>query len=188
MTMLNEILEYNEQFVKEKKYEEYATDKFPNKKMVVLTCMDTRLVELLPKALNVSNGDIKLVKDAGALVTHPFGSVMRSLLVAVYQLKADEILVIGHHDCGMAALEADDMITNMKERGIQEDTLEMLIYSGIPIKKWLQGFGDVTESVFHSVDMIKNHPLLPKDTPVHGLVIDPETGKLDLIINGYDQE
>jgi carbonic anhydrase len=34
--------------------------------------------------------------------------------------------------------------------------------------------------------VIKNHPLLPKDIPVHGLVIDPKTGKLDLIVNGYE--
>lgn len=186
MSVLNDILQYNEEFVSEKKYEQFATSKFPDRKMVVLTCMDARLVELLPKALNVKNGDIKLVKDAGALVTHPFGSVMRSILVAVYQLKADEVLVIGHHDCGMAALQADDMIHNMKERGIKQETLDMLTYSGITVKKWLQGFGDVSESVSHSVDMIKKHPLLPKDTPVHGLIIDPETGKLDLIINGYE--
>ena len=42
------------------------------------------------------------------------------------------------------------------------------------------------DSVVHSVNIIKNHPLLPENTPVHGLVIDPETGKLDLVINGYE--
>ncbi|SIC35439.1 Carbonic anhydrase [Mycobacteroides abscessus subsp. abscessus] len=71
--------------------------------MVILTCMDTRLLELLPKAINVANGDVKIIKNAGALVAHPFGSIMRSILVAVYQLQADEVFVIGHHDCGMSA-------------------------------------------------------------------------------------
>lgn len=186
MKLLDEILIHNKEFVSEKKYEEFTTTKFPDKKMVILTCMDTRLLELLPKALNVRNGDVKLVKNAGALVSHPFGSIMRSLLVAVYQLNAQEILVIGHHDCGMAGMKAEGMIEKIKEEGIEEDTFELLTYSGIDVKSWLHGFEDVTESVRHSVNMIRKHPLLAKDIPVHGLVIDPETGKLDLVANGYE--
>ena len=187
MKILDEVLAYNEQFVVNKKYEEFATSKLPNKKMVILTCMDTRLLELLPHALNVKNGDVKMIKNAGAVLNHPFGSVMRSILVAVYQLQAKEVLVIGHHDCGMGGLKADDMIPNMKERGISQKTLETLEYSGIDVQKWLRGFSNVEESVAHSVNMINNHPLLPEHTPVHGLVIDPETGKLDLVVNGYEE-
>ncbi|WP_449622653.1 beta-class carbonic anhydrase [Robertmurraya sp. Marseille-Q9965] len=185
--LLDEILQYNQEFVEEKKYEEFATNKFPNKRMVILTCMDTRLTELLPKALNIGNGDVKLIKNAGALVSHPFGSIMRSILVAVYQLQADEIFVIGHHDCGMSGMKAEDMIDSMKERGIKEETLEMLTYSGIDVEKWLQGFHNVSDSVRHSVDMIRKHPLIGKDIPVHGLVINPETGKLDLVASGYEK-
>jgi carbonic anhydrase len=186
LKLLDEILQYNEQFVAEEKYKEFETTKFPNKKMVILTCMDTRLLELLPKAMNVGNGDVKIVKNAGALVSHPFGSIMRSLLVAVYQLKAEEVLVIGHHDCGMSGMQADDVIEKMYERGIKQETIDILNYSGINVNEWLHGFDNVYESVTHSVDVIKNHPLLPKDIPVHGLVIDPKTGKLDLIVNGYE--
>src|SRR4051812_28873248 len=120
MTLLNDILEYNHQFVENQEYKKYETTKFPKKRMVILTCMDTRLLELLPKSMNLSNGDVKTVKNAGALVSHPFGSVMRSILVAVYELKADEVFVIGHHDCGMSALKSDQMIDSMKERGISE--------------------------------------------------------------------
>lgn len=185
MKALEEILTFNEKFVAEKKYEEFATSKLPNKRMVILTCMDTRLLELLPRALNVRNGDIKLIKNAGAVINHPFGSVMRSILVAVYQLNADEVLVIGHHDCGMGGLKADDMIESMKERGVREEVLETLGYSGIDVKKWLRGFSKVEDSVANSVDIINNHPLLPENVPVHGLVINPETGKLDLVVNGY---
>jgi carbonic anhydrase len=185
MTILNEILDFNQKFVEDREYEKYETTKFPNKKMVILTCMDTRLLELLPKALNLGNGDAKLIKDAGALVSHPFGSVMRSILIAVYQLKAQEVLVVAHYDCGMSGLKAEPVIESMKERGISDETLDTLTYSGINIKQWLQGFDNVNESVEHSVDIIKNHPLMPKGVPVHGLVIDPKTGKLDLVVDGY---
>jgi carbonic anhydrase len=186
MTVLEEILQYNEKFVEEKKYEQYITTKFPNKKMVILTCMDTRLIELLPKAINVSNGDVKIVKDAGALVMHPFGSVMRSILVAIYELQAQEVLIIGHYDCGMSGMKADPIIVKMKERGIKQETIETLNYSGIDVREWLKGFDNVRDSVSHSVNIVRKHPLLPKDVAVHGLVIDPTTGKLDLIENGYE--
>jgi carbonic anhydrase len=186
MTLLNEILEYNQEFVEQKKYERYQTTKFPKKRMVLFTCMDTRLLELLPKAMNLCNGDVKTIKNAGALVTHPFGSIMRSILIAVYELQADEVFVIGHHDCGMSALNADNMISNMKERGISEETLKTLSYAGVDFQSWLNGFDNVSDSVAHSVKVIKNHPLMPAGIPVHGLVIDPATGKLDLVVDGYN--
>jgi carbonic anhydrase len=75
----------------------------------------------------------------------------------------------------------------MMERGISEDTLHTLNASGIELQKWLTGFRNVEESVRKSVSTIKNHPLFPPDTPVHGLVIDPKTGKLDLVVEGYEK-
>jgi carbonic anhydrase len=183
---LDEILSYNENFVADKKYEEYETTKFPNKRMVILTCMDTRLLELLPKAINIANGDAKFVKNAGALVSHPFGSIMRSILLAVYELKAEEVMVIGHHDCGMSGMKAEPVIEKMKLNGVKEETFETLAYAGVNVSEWFEGFTSVKDSVAHSVDIINKHPLMPKDIPVHGLVIDPKTGKLDLVVNGYD--
>lgn len=186
MKSLEEILQYNEKFVEEKKYEEYETGKFPNKKMVIISCMDTRLVELLPKAMNMRNGDVKIIKVAGAVISHPFGSIMRSILVAVYDLGADEVCIVGHHDCGMAKIQASITIERMRERGITDEKLDTLRYSGIDLEKFLRGFSSVEESVEHSVSILRNHPLLPEEVPVHGLVIDPDTGKLDVVVNGYE--
>ena len=110
---------------------------------------------------------------------------MRSLLVAVYELKADEVFIIGHHDCGMSSIDTDQIVTTMVDRGVDKSLFKTLNYSGIDMKDWLRGFNDVTESVKNSVDLLVNHPLMDKNVPVHGLVIDPETGKLDTIIDGY---
>ena len=185
MTLLNEILQFNEQFVEEKQYEQYTTTKFPNKRVVILTCMDTRLTELLLKSMNFKNGDVKVIKSAGAVVNHPFGGIMRSLLVAIYELQADEVFIIGHHDCGMSSINTDSIIDKMVERGVDRSLFKTLNYSGIDMKDWLHGFSDVTESVKNSVDLVVNHPLMDNNVPVHGLVIDPETGKIDTIVNGY---
>lgn len=185
MTILSTILEHNENFVKEHEYEKFATTKFPNKRIVILTCMDTRLTELLPSAMNLKNGDAKIVKSAGALVAHPFGSIMRSLLIAVYQLQADEVYIIGHYDCGMSSIDTESIVDEMVNRGIDRELFKTLAYSGVDLKGWLHGFKDVTASVKQSVDAVRNHPLMDKKVPVHGLVIHPDTGKLDVIEDGY---
>ena len=52
--MLEEILEYNKEFVKNKNYEKFITNKYPEKKTAIVSCMDTRLTELLPAALGKS--------------------------------------------------------------------------------------------------------------------------------------
>ena len=45
--MIEEVLAYNREFVRSKGYEKFQTSKYPDKKIAILTCMDTRLVELL---------------------------------------------------------------------------------------------------------------------------------------------
>ena len=184
MKKLEYILKFNEQFVENKDYEAYVTDKFPDKKLAIVTCMDTRLVELLPKAMNLRNGDAKIIKNAGAIISQPFGSVMRSVLVAIYELGAEEVIVVGHLGCGMVGLNADNMIASMKERGITDQILGTLEHSGIQLRRWLTGFETERDGVIQTVGIIKNHPLLPVNIPVHGLIIDSTTGALELVVDG----
>lgn len=184
MSILNEILEFNHQFVENKEYEPFQTTKFPDKGLVIVSCMDTRLTELMPSAMNIKNGDVKIIKSAGAVISHPFGSIMRSILVAIYALKAEEVMVIGHYDCGMSNVDADALIAQMKDRGVEESTLDTLKYSGLDLNKWVQGFDSVQDSVKNSVELVRNHPLLPEGIKVHGLVIDPSIGRLDLVERG----
>ena len=182
MNKLDEILEYNKLFVENKEYEQYKATKYPGKKLVILSCMDTRLTELLPKALNLKNGDAKIVKNAGATIMHPFGSIIRSIIVAIYEFNTDEVLVIGHKNCGMSNINGEEIINKIISRGVSKETIDTINNSGINIDKWLHGFDSVEDSVKESVDLIKKHPLIPKEIKVHGLIMDPETGSLEAII------
>lgn len=179
--MIEEILTYNKKFVAEKKYEQYASDKYPNKKIAILTCMDTRLVELLPAALGLKNGDVKIIKNAGGVVTNPFGSVIRSLLVAIIELGVEEIMVIGHTDCGVQHIDSDMMIHHMKERGLTQESIDLMKYCGIDFEKWLAGFDTVEQSVTDTVETIRNHPLIPSDVRIGGYVINTVTGELQVV-------
>lgn len=183
---LEEILKFNKEFVEKKEYEKYNTTKYPDKKIAILSCMDTRLTELLPKALDLKNGDAKIIKNAGGTVIHPFGSAMRSLLICVYEFDIKEIFIIGHYDCGVSSMDTDKMIKKMIEKGIDVQTLDTLSRAGIKVKKWLHGFDCVEESVRESVIKVKNHPLMPSNVAIHGLIMDPLTGRLDVAVNGFE--
>ena len=176
--MIDEILKYNKKFVESKEYEKFETSKYPDKKIAILTCMDTRLVELLPAALGIKNGDIKLIKNAGGMVSSPFGSAVRSLLIAIVELGVEQVMVIGHTDCGVAGIDTDEMMEHLIQRGISRVTIDMMRYCGENIEEWLGGFESVECSVRESVDMLRSHPLIPKDVEIFGYVIDTVTGEL----------
>ena len=176
--MIDDILKFNSEFVARGDYKKYVTDKYPNKKLAVLSCMDTRLTELLPAALGLKNGDAKIIKNAGGLIMSPFDSAMRSLLVAVYELGVEEIMVVAHTTCGACHMSFSEFEHHMMSRGVSEEILSTIRHSGIDLDQWLEGFHDTEQSVHNTVSTITNHPLLPSDVMVRGFIIDSVTGAL----------
>lgn len=179
MSTIDSFLEYNKQFVAEKRYEQYATSKYPDRNVAIVACMDTRLTELLPASLGIKNGDVKLIKNAGGVILSPFDSVMRSLMVAIYELGVNEVMIIGHYDCGVQHMDGALMLEHMKQRGISKADIAFLDYCGFHVQDWLTGFSCVQESVRKSVELVRTHPLLPKDVIVEGFLMDPSTGRID---------
>ena len=174
--MIDNILDFNRKFVAEKGYEPFVTDKYPAKQLAVLTCMDTRLTELLPRAMGLKNGDAKIIKNAGGLVISPTDSAIRSLLVAIYELGVNEVMVVHHSTCGACHMSYREFKPHMIERGISSAILSE--WESFGIADWLEGFHDTEASVRKTVAAIINHPLVPKDVTVRGFIIDSTTGKL----------
>mgnify|MGYP002419915012 CR=1 FL=1 len=149
---VKKMLDYNRAFVEHGLYEKYTTTKYPDRKIAILACMDTRMTELLPAALGLKNGDVKLIKNAGGRVMHPYGSVIFSLLVAVYELGVDTVVVIGHDDCGGRLLDPKEMIAKMKERGISQEAIDHVDENHKDVEQWLSGWGDIKDAVQGAVD------------------------------------
>lgn len=179
MNTIDQILEYNKSFVENKSYEQYLTDKFPNKHLAVLSCMDTRLTELLPAALGLKNGDAKIIKNAGGLIISAFDSAMRSLIVGIYELGVTDIMVVAHSSCGACHMSFEHFQHEMLNRGISQQTLDTIEHCGIDLNTWLEGFHDTEQSVRNTVNNIINHPLVPADITVRGFIIDSATGQLE---------
>ncbi len=176
--MIDEILRHNERFVAEGAYKEYATSKYPDKRIAIVTCMDTRLTHLLPAALGIRNGDVKMIKNAGGTITNPFDSTMRSLLIAIYELGVEEIMVIGHTGCGVQGMDSSHILDQMRKRGVNEEHISLMRHCGIDLDGWLHGFDSTESAVAETVDLVRCHPLMPVDITVRGFVIDSLTGKL----------
>ena len=174
--MIDDILRFNRQFVADKAYEPFVTDKYPAKKLAVLTCMDTRLTELLPKALGLRNGDAKIIKNAGGLILSEKDSAIRSLLVGIYELGVREVMVVHHSSCGACHMSYSEFRPHMLEHGISEAVLAEWEANGVA--GWLEGFHDTEASVRKTVAAIVNHPLVSRDVVVRGFIIDSVTGEL----------
>ncbi|MDH7479759.1 MAG: carbonic anhydrase [Syntrophomonadaceae bacterium] len=178
MKLLDKVLEANRKFVAS--YQPQSLTARPKEKLAIVTCMDTRLVDFLEPAMGLGRGDAKLIKNAGNTITEGSDEVLRSVLVAIYELGAEEVMVIGHTRCGMAHAKVEELVEHMVHRGIKKELLE-----GIDLKKWLGLFSSEEENVIRVVGELKKSPLIPAGLPIHGLIIDIDTGEMRVLVDGY---
>jgi len=87
---------------------------------VVLGCIDSRVP--IEKIFQAKPGELLVLKNAGNIIT---SDVLRSILVAVYEINAKFIIIMGHTDCGMAILDNDNKMIHLKEK-LGNDLLKTL--------------------------------------------------------------
>ena len=173
--MLDEVLKANKEFVKD--FKATKMSHIPQKKLAIVTCMDTRLTCFLEPALGIGRGDAKIIKNAGNSAADR--DVIRSVAVAIHALGVEEVMVIGHYDCGMANVDPEKLEANMKARGVDEEVL-----SGVDLKELIGAIDGEEENVREVVDKLNESPFIPDDVPIHGLIIDLYDGKLKVLVEG----
>ncbi|HEX2677089.1 MAG TPA: carbonic anhydrase, partial [Polyangiales bacterium] len=149
MALLYEVMEHNGRWVEERNR---PITKAPQKRVCIFTCMDTRLVDFLEQALGLRRGDAQMVKNAGNTLIDPEGGVVRSLVVAVHGLGCEELLVIGHTDCGMAQIDENALRQKMISNGVPEEAINRLRPS---LGEWLGGFHDPLGNVSRVVRLLR---------------------------------
>ncbi len=92
MSVIDEVLAANE--IYSRTHELRRLTPRPERKLAVLTCMDTRLST---RTLGLKEGDAHIIRNAGGIVTD---DTLRSLVISHYLLGTEEIMVINHTDCG----------------------------------------------------------------------------------------
>ena len=148
--------------------------------VIALTCIDPRLNALFPNVLGLPGEDFIWLRNAGNIVTGPLTSTMRSLALACAVKGGREIAIIGHTDCQVAKTTTTVLIDRLKALGVER--------SHLPdnLSEFFGTFGSERQNVIKGCDFVRNSPLIGPKIPVHGLLVDIETGKLDWVVNGYE--
>jgi carbonic anhydrase len=147
--------------------------------VIALTCIDPRLNALFPNALALPAEQFIWLRNAGNIITGPLSSTLRSLALACAVKGGKEIAVIGHTDCQIARTTTMQLLDKLKALGVERHLLPD------NLNEFFGMFGSERQNVFKACDIIRHSPLIGPNIPVHGLLVDTGTGKLDWIVNGY---
>src|SRR5260370_33690593 len=108
MSVIDEVLAANEIYSRTHEFRRLTPR--PERKLAVLTCMDTRLSI---RTLGLKEGDAHIIRNAGGIVTD---DALRSLVVSHYLLGTEEFMVINHTDCGLMHTTEQDLRTRIQNR------------------------------------------------------------------------
>ncbi len=148
--------------------------------VIALTCVDPRLNAFFPNALALPADQFIWLRNAGNLITGTMSSTMRSLALACAVKGGREIAIIGHTDCQVAKTTTMQLLEELKALGVDRSRLPD------NVSEFFGTFGSERQNVLKACDFVRSSPLIGPKIPVHGLLIDVETGKLDWAVNGYE--
>jgi len=151
MSVVNEVREANRSYASD--FSKGDLPMPPGRKFAVVTCMDARLDPA--KFLGLDEGDAHVIRNAGGIVTD---DALRSLVISHNLLGTEEVLVIGHTDCGMLTFRDEDVQAQL----------------GTDIT--LHAFPNLEDRISESVRTVRESSLLPN--AVSGFVYEVETGRL----------
>ncbi len=151
-----------------------------NLPIVALSCIDVRLGPLLPEVLGVPESDFIWLRNAGNIITGPLSSTMRSMALACAIKGGKEIAIIGHTDCQVGKTGALELLERFRALGVERHRLP----DNLP--EFFGTFSSDRQNVIHAADIARNSPLISPRIPVHGLMVDIVTGKLEWLVNGYE--
>ena len=147
--------------------------------VVALTCIDPRLNALLPEALGIGPEDFIWLRNAGNIITGPLSSTMRSLALACVTKGGKEIAILGHTECRLRQSTVMDLTERFRALGIDRSRLPE------NLNEFFGLFASERQNVIRGVEVVRSSPLIGPSIPVHGLLIDVASGKLEWIVNGY---
>jgi carbonic anhydrase len=160
MSVIDEVLAANE--VYSRTHELCRLTPRPERRLAILTCMDTRLSI---QTLGLKTGDAHIIRNAGGIVTE---DTLRSLVISHYLLDTREFMVINHTDCGLMLATEQDLRVRIQNSSGTAAVSPSFFYA----------FQNVDENVRHQLQKLRSHPWIPKEVAVRGFVYDVANGRL----------
>ena len=165
MSVIDEVLIANEKYAQTHELRKLTPR--PERKLAVLTCMDTRLSIL---TLGLKAADAHIIRNAGGIVTD---DSLRSLLISHYLLGTEEFMVINHTDCGLTHTTEQELRTRIQNRA----------GTAAIAPAFFHAFQNIEENVRHQLQKLRTHPWIPKNVVTRGFVYDVTTGRLREVID-----
>ena len=83
----------------------------------------------------------------------------------------------------MAKTTSESLTKAMLSRGVAPEAIQMVHHE---LEHWADGFSHPVDNVQETVSMLRMNPLIPKDVAVHGLMMHPNTGEVEVVEVGYE--
>ena len=160
VNIFDELMEHNKGYAQRFDLGHLQTP--PVKKLVILTCMDSRMD--LEQLLGLRVGDAHMIRNAGGIATD---DAIRSLILSTHLLGTRAIAVIQHTQCGLMSITDEEFRWRLStETGRDASHLQF------------HAFRDIDHNIAEQVLRIRQHPFLPKQIQVRGYAYDVATGAL----------
>jgi carbonic anhydrase len=147
--------------------------------IVALTCVDPRLNRHFPNALGVPEDKFIWLRNAGNIIFDPMSSMTRTLALSVAVKGGKEIAIIGHTECLVGKVSISDLTDRFRAVGVERSRLPD------NLNEFFGLFASERQNVIRATDFVRQSPLIGPKVPVHGLLINTDTGRLEWVVNGY---
>jgi carbonic anhydrase len=176
---------YNEVMAANRRYTENFGERAllpmpPARHFAILTCMDARLDPA--RFAGLAEGDAHVIRNAGGRATD---DAIRSLVISYKLLGTREWFVIHHTDCAMQTF-TENVVRRLLATSLQTATYDGKQWhdpgngpgsSEGDYMDWLTISGQ-HDSVVADVRRLRNHPLVPAEIPIYGMIYDVHSGRL----------
>ncbi|SHR23827.1 Carbonic anhydrase [Mycobacteroides abscessus subsp. abscessus] len=155
-----------------------------NQKALFLTDIENGLESILQEVTNIRAENMLTIQSYDSVISHPYGDIMRSVIIAIYQENVKEIFVVGTKDKRTATV---NVLTQLDSKKDKIQTLDYLFqncmpeFSGGTVDGWLNGKETGNDNIVKSVDSIRHHPLVPSHVKVRGLILNNNDGKFSIV-------
>jgi carbonic anhydrase len=160
MNVFDEMLAHNESYAQRFDLGHLQTP--PARKLVILTCMDSRMD--LEQLLGLRVGDAHMIRNAGGLATD---DAVRSLILSTHLLGTRSIAIIQHTECGLMSITDEEFRWRLSA-STGKDASHLKFHA----------FQDLDQNVREQVARVRRDPFLPKQIDVRGFVYDVKRGGL----------
>lgn len=147
------------------------------KKTLVITGLNEKMSQLLPAITNKKAEELMVLNSYGAVITNPYDSMMRSVILSIYNENVEDIYIVLEKESKEHVLNKNVLTTKLKNAGITKETLKTIEYIDVldeAVINWLAGPNDEEKILQKNLMLLQKHPLMPKTVSIYGYIVSQE--------------